>query len=43
VFATWEEAELLEESMTTPRGSQDARMLGVEPKPMREVLGLGAE
>jgi uncharacterized protein YbjT (DUF2867 family) len=43
VFATWEEAELLEESMTTPRGSEDARALGVEPKPMREVLGLGAD
>jgi len=41
VFATWEEAELLEESMTTPRGSEDPRSLGVEPKPMREVLGLG--
>jgi uncharacterized protein YbjT (DUF2867 family) len=41
VFATWEEVELLEESMTTPRGSEDARSLGVGPKPMREVLGLG--
>jgi uncharacterized protein YbjT (DUF2867 family) len=41
VFATWEEAELLEESMTTPRGTEDVRALGVEPKPMREVLGLG--
>jgi uncharacterized protein YbjT (DUF2867 family) len=40
VFATWEEAELMEESMTSPRGPQDARALGVEPKPMREVLGL---
>ena len=41
VFATWEEAELLEESMTTPRGTEDARALGIEPKPMREVFGLG--
>jgi uncharacterized protein YbjT (DUF2867 family) len=40
VFATWEEAELMEESMTTPRGPEDARGLGVEPKSMREVLGL---
>jgi uncharacterized protein YbjT (DUF2867 family) len=40
VFATWEEAELMEESMTTPRGTEDALSLGVEPKPMQEVLGL---
>jgi len=40
VFATWEEAELLEESMTSERGVADARGLGVEPTPMREVLGL---
>jgi hypothetical protein len=40
VFATWEEAELLEEPMTTPRGSGDARSLGVDPKPMRQVLGV---
>jgi uncharacterized protein YbjT (DUF2867 family) len=40
VFATWEEAELLEEPMTTPRGTEDPRRLGVEPKPMPEVLGL---
>jgi NADH dehydrogenase len=40
VFATWEEAELMTESMTTPRGDEDARALGVDPKPMREVLGL---
>jgi NADH dehydrogenase len=40
VFATWEEAELLEEPMTTARGPEDTRALGVEPKPMREVLGL---
>jgi NADH dehydrogenase len=39
-FATWEEVELLEEPMTTPRGTEDARSLGVEPKPMREVLGI---
>jgi uncharacterized protein YbjT (DUF2867 family) len=40
VFATWEEVELLEEPMTTPRGMQDAHSLGVDPKPMREVLGV---
>jgi uncharacterized protein YbjT (DUF2867 family) len=40
-FATWEEAELMGESMTSPRGPEDARRLGVDPKPMRDVLGLG--
>jgi uncharacterized protein YbjT (DUF2867 family) len=40
VFATWEEAELLEEPMTTAAGTRDARTLGVEPKPMIEVLGV---
>ena len=40
VFATWEEAELLEERMTTADGTSDARSLGVDPKPMREVLGV---
>jgi NADH dehydrogenase len=38
VFATWEEAELMEVPMTTPRGSEDAKRLGVEPRSMREVL-----
>jgi uncharacterized protein YbjT (DUF2867 family) len=37
-FATWEEAELMEVSMTTDRGTEDARRLGVTPIPMREVL-----
>ena len=40
VFATWEEAELMGISMVTDGGPRDARKLGVEPKPMREVLGL---
>jgi len=40
-FATWEEARLLEIPMTTLRGTDDAEALGVDPKPMREVLGLG--
>jgi NADH dehydrogenase len=39
VFATWEEAELMEVPMTTPRETEDARRLGVDPRPMAEVLG----
>jgi uncharacterized protein YbjT (DUF2867 family) len=39
-FATWDEAELLEVSMTTPRGSADAERLGVYPRPMAAVLGV---
>ncbi len=39
VFATWEEAELMEVSMTTPRGTADAEELGVRPKPLAAVLG----
>jgi NADH dehydrogenase len=39
-FATWEEAELMGISMVAEGGTRDARRLGVEPKPMREVLGL---
>jgi uncharacterized protein YbjT (DUF2867 family) len=38
VFATWEEAELMEVPMTTPRGTEDARALGIEPRRMEEVL-----
>jgi uncharacterized protein YbjT (DUF2867 family) len=41
-FATWEEASLMEIPMTASDGSGDTRALGVEPKPMREVLGLAA-
>jgi uncharacterized protein YbjT (DUF2867 family) len=40
-FATWEEAELMEISMTTPRGTTDAEALGAIPLPMRQVLGGG--
>jgi NADH dehydrogenase len=40
VFATWEEAELMEVPMVTDAGTRDARSLGVEPKRMAEVLGL---
>jgi uncharacterized protein YbjT (DUF2867 family) len=39
VFATWEEAELMEESMTTARGTADAESLGVTPLAMSAVLG----
>jgi uncharacterized protein YbjT (DUF2867 family) len=38
VFATWEEAELMEVEMVTPRGDADVRELGVEPTRMEEVL-----
>jgi NADH dehydrogenase len=38
VFATWEEAELMEVPMTTPRGTADAEALGVKPSRMAEVL-----
>src|SRR4051794_35813343 len=38
VFATWEEAELMEVPMTTPRGTADAEALGVKPRRMAEVL-----
>ncbi len=37
-FATWEEAELMEVPMTTPRGTADPERLGVEPAAMSEVL-----
>jgi len=39
VFATWEEAELMEEPMTTPRGTADAESLGVTPLRLGAVLG----
>ncbi len=39
VFATWEEAELMEVPMTSERGTADAESLGVEPRPMSAVLG----
>src|SRR5262245_1577801 len=39
VFATWEEAELMEEPMTTARGTADAEALGIKPLPMAAVLG----
>lgn len=39
-FATWEEAELMEVPMITPRGTVDANALGVEPRAMADVLGV---
>jgi uncharacterized protein YbjT (DUF2867 family) len=39
VFATWEEAELMEVPMTSKRGTADPEELGVEPRPMAAVLG----
>jgi NADH dehydrogenase len=39
VFATWDEAELMEEPMTTPHGTRDAERHGVSPRPMAAVLG----
>ena len=38
VFATWEEAELMEVAMTSERGTRDAEELGVEPRRMGDVL-----
>jgi NADH dehydrogenase len=40
-FATWDEAELLEVPMVSRHGTADAERLGVMPKPMRAVLGVG--
>lgn len=38
VFATWEEAELMEVSMVSERGTTDVQALGVEPRRMSDVL-----
>src|SRR5690242_18456380 len=38
VFATWEEAELMEVPMLSERGTRDAEELGVEPRRMGDVL-----
>ena len=38
VFATWEEAELMEVSMVSEHGTADAQALGVEPRRMSDVL-----
>jgi NADH dehydrogenase len=39
-FATWDEAELLEVPMISRRGPADVQSLGVEPRPMADVLGV---
>ncbi len=41
VFATWEEAELMEVPMVSDRGVADAEELGVEPRKMGDVLAEG--
>jgi uncharacterized protein YbjT (DUF2867 family) len=41
VFATWEEAELMEVPMVTSRGTTDVEALGVNPRRMAEVLASG--
>ncbi len=41
-FATWDEAELMEVSMVTPRGMADVGALGVVPQRMAAVLEAGA-
>ncbi len=41
-FATWDEAELMEVSMSTSRGTADAERLGVRPHPMGAVLAPAA-
>lgn len=38
VFATWEEAELMEVSMVSERGTADVQALGVQPRRMSDVL-----
>jgi uncharacterized protein YbjT (DUF2867 family) len=40
-FATWDEAELMEVSMTSRSGTADAAALGVRPRRMPAVLGTG--
>jgi len=41
VFATWEEAELMEVPMLSRRGTADVQALGVEPRRMGDVLEEG--
>jgi NADH dehydrogenase len=41
VFATWEEAELMEVPMLSERGTADVQALGVEPRRMSDVLEEG--
>jgi uncharacterized protein YbjT (DUF2867 family) len=39
-FATWDEAELMEVPMISPRGTADAERLGVSPQPMGSILAV---
>ena len=39
VFATWQEAELMQVSMTSETGTSDVGSLGIEPRTMSGVLG----
>ena len=39
-FATWDEAELMEVTMTSAAGTADAQALGVVPRRMADVLGV---
>jgi NADH dehydrogenase len=41
VFATWDEAELMQVPMTSRSGTADAERLGVRPRQMPAVLGVG--
>jgi uncharacterized protein YbjT (DUF2867 family) len=41
VFATWEEAELMEVGMRSEHGTRDAEELGVKPRRMGDVLAEG--
>jgi uncharacterized protein YbjT (DUF2867 family) len=43
VFATWDEAELMEVAMISSRGAVDAEALGVTPRPMSSVLAGGRQ
>ena len=41
VLATWDEAQLMDVSRVSERGTQDFEALGVSPRPIRAVLGSG--
>jgi hypothetical protein len=41
VFATWDQAGLMEASTISARGAADAQRLGIRPQRKAAVLGLG--
>ena len=41
VLATWDEAQLMDVSRVSERGTRDLEALGVSPRPIRAVLGSG--